>query len=228
MLNLAFVAAFLLGCSRAEAPLAELPADGSQRPSTEGELQPDARSTGPTASPEAEPAPGAPAHTEPSMSASPTPSEIAQAWAAERYGAQATVGRIGTATGSTAYVVRVGEPGSRPTTEQPIVVHDGDVLVGKSGWTTFLKAVGRDDPSRLAAGWLVLYKGDAQEPFGSKHLYRRESLPDPAWEGDHLVALISGHRGALTRVELSIDERGHVTVVSEHPWSEAPSRPKPR
>lgn len=153
--------------------------------------------------------------------------ERVQTWAAEQYDTPADrvrVSSLGTATGHPAYVVRIGEPRQPPEREVPVVLLDGErPLVGRSGWRVFLEHEGRDDAEEVAAAWLALYRGEAQEPYGRHRAYKKKQrLPDPVWKGDQLVVHYSGHRGKPTVARLAIDANDTVEVVSQKPWVPSP------
>jgi hypothetical protein len=112
------------------------------------------------------PAPGQIA--DPAVEASPQPQEkspmndslaVVEAWMAERHGGRARASAFGDHTGYPAFVVTIGDPGERPEKEVPVIVAEGEVLVGASGWIRYLSIAGREDATRVASAWLLLAQG---------------------------------------------------------------------
>ncbi len=157
---------------------------------------------------------------EPTM---PDPRQIASTFATDRWpeaGDKLSLHAAGDATGFPAFVIRVGEPGQQPVEEEVVVVVDGQVWTGRSGWRQFLATQGRVDAYRVAAAWLALYRGEAQIPYGPDRKYKKKPMPAPRWVGDQLEVIYSGHRSQPMLVRLTIDASDTVTVVSEKPWTE--------
>ncbi|MCK6520594.1 hypothetical protein L6R49_04045 [Myxococcota bacterium] len=164
-------------------------------------------------------APGAiPPDEEPAVATTPSPDQVVRAAAAERLGVAPETLRVQPLylDGQAPYYrVRAADTKPRSDGVMPgvsFVVLDGVARSGAEGYEAVRAAT--DDPETLAAAWLYLYRGGAEEILG----YANDGLPRPARGDDGLIRFVyADARGQRIDVALNAQVSPPEATVAPRP-----------